>query len=218
MQAPAATQETATSVSQLPNAAIDLANRMFNMARSGDATLLEYLGAGLPPNLTNNRGDTLLMLAAYHGHATLVRKMLEGPSSSEPAAEHGRSWAGHPDPNQLNGRGQSIVAGAVFKGYADVVKVLIEHGADPLAGQPSAQECAQMFGKWEGESGFRQLFEEAPGRGAGAREASAAVEDREEARRIPGVGLQHQSHQDTAQDLTPSDNTNSSTGGPNPQR
>ena len=159
---------------------------MFDLARRGDPTLIDYLASGLPPNLTNNRGDTLLMLASYHGHSDLVRRMLlqETPSGS-------RGWRGKPDPNQLNGRGQSIVAGAVFKGYDEVVKVLIEHGADPLAGQPNAEECARMFNKWEGEGGFRELFEGAEGRGVGSREAAAAVEDREEVRRVPGVGLQH---------------------------
>lgn len=162
-----------------------MALQMFELARRGDPTLIDYLAAGLPPNLTNNRGDTLLMLASYHGHSDLVRRMLlqETPSGS-------RGWRGKPDSNQLNGRGQSIVAGAVFKGYDEVVRVLIEHGADPLAGQPNAEECARMFNKWDGEGGLKGLFEGAEGRGVGGREAESAVEDREEVRRVPGVGLQ----------------------------
>ena len=175
------------SVAELPNDVIDLANRMFDLARRGDLLLLDYLAAGLPPNLTNNRGDTLLMLAAYHGHTQLVRRMLSDPLHP-PTGRHG--WRAQPDPNQLNGRGQSIVAGAVFKGYSEVVKVLIEHGADPLAGQPSAEECAKMFNKWEAEHGYRKLFQEARGRGVGGRQAGPAVQDREEVRRAPGVGLQ----------------------------
>ncbi|EPQ29312.1 uncharacterized protein PFL1_03067 [Pseudozyma flocculosa PF-1] len=187
------------SVSELPNAAIDLANRMFDLARQGNLDLIQYLEAGLPANLTNNRGDTLLMLASYHGHAELVRRMLEVGSDDQPpapapnnatAAQLPRRRRAKPDPNQLNGRGQSIVAGAVFKGYDEVVRILVQHGADPAAGQPSAEETAKMFGRWDGEGGHKQLFEDAPGRGAGAREASEAVEDREEARRVPGVGLQ----------------------------
>ena len=46
------------------------------------------------------------MLAAYHGHAPLVRLLLA----------HGG------DPNALNDRGQSPLAGAVFKGEADVIE------------------------------------------------------------------------------------------------
>lgn len=170
---------------------------MFDLARRGDLTLLDYLSAGLPANLCNNRADSLLMLATYHGHTELVRRML---SDSQQASESASSptttrqgWRGGiPDPNQLNGRGQSIVAGAVFKGFDEVVRLLIEHGADPLAGQPNAEECAKMFNRWDGQGGFKDLFESAPGRGAGGKEAAPAVEDREEMRRVPGVGLQQE--------------------------
>lgn len=180
----------ASSVSSLPDEALDFASRMFDLARSGDSLLLTYLSAGLPPNLTNNRGDTLLMLASYHGHTELVRNMLTQTAPQPAPASERRSWKGIPDVNQLNGRGQSIVAGAVFKGYDEVVKVLLEHGADPLAGQPSAEECAKMFNKWDGQGGYKELMERARGRGVGGREAREAVEDREQARRVPGTGSQ----------------------------
>lgn len=157
---------------------------MFDLARQGDSTLITYLQAGLPPNLTNNRGDTLLMLASYHGHASLVSEILSlSPQDVRIPREHGA------DPNQLNGKGQSIVAGAVFKGYDEVVNILIQHGADPLAGQPSAEDTAKMFGRWEDsddKKGFKALFENASGRGKGAREAPEAVPDREEQQRVPG--------------------------------
>ncbi|KAN0064522.1 hypothetical protein ACQY0O_002150 [Thecaphora frezii] len=186
------------SVHELPDAAIDLANRMFDLARRGDLSLLTYLQAGLPPNLTNNRGDTLLMLASYHGHLSLVEHMLHLPSSS--------GSKGSPDPNQLNGREQSILAGAVFKGHHDVARLLIQHGADPTAGQPSAEETARMFNKWQGVDGFRELFENAPGRGRGATEAAPPVEDREQVRRVPGAGLKAD---DGSGDPTPSHATES---------
>jgi ankyrin repeat protein len=47
------------------------------------------------------------MLAAYHGHAPLVRLLIQ----------HGAN------PNSLNDRGQSPLAGAVFKNEADVIEV-----------------------------------------------------------------------------------------------
>jgi ankyrin repeat protein len=47
------------------------------------------------------------MLASYHGHAPLVKLLLQ----------HGA------DPNTLNDRGQSPLAGAVFKGETEVVEV-----------------------------------------------------------------------------------------------
>jgi hypothetical protein len=158
---------------------------MFDLARQGSMTLVDYVKAGLPPNLTNNRGDTLLMLAAYHGHAELVQALL----SLKP--EDMRIAHDVADPNQLNGRGQSIVAGAVFKGYDEVIRVLIENGADPLAGQPNAEDTAKMFNKFDDtpeKKGFKDLFENASGRGKGAREAADAVPDREEQRRVPGAG------------------------------
>lgn len=214
-----------TDVSALPNEALDFASRvsivrrtrlsrssssahptalgflplqMFDLARQGSPDLLHYLSAGLPPNLTNNGGNTLLMLAAYHGHASLVRSMLELDYSAPPpgngAGAEGattarrHSYASGPDPNQLNGKDQSPLAGAVFKGYDEVARVLVEHGADPLGGTPNADDTAKMFNKWEGEDGYKSLFEGARGRGRGVVEASEAVPDREEAARVPGQG------------------------------
>ncbi|MGC0423447.1 ankyrin repeat domain-containing protein [Embleya sp. AB8] len=110
----------------------ELAGRMFEAARTGDGELLgRYVDAGLSANLANDRGDTLLMLAAYHGHAAAVRVLL----------------ARGADPDRANDRGQTPLAGAVFKNEADVVDALVAAGADPDAGTPSAREAARMFGK-----------------------------------------------------------------------
>ncbi|KAH8773701.1 ankyrin repeat-containing domain protein [Diaporthe sp. PMI_573] len=131
----------------LPPEAIELATRMYNAARQGDKDLLtQAITAGLPPNLTNDKGDTLLMLAAYHGHADLVRFLVQ----------HGA------DPNRLNDRQQSPLAGAVFKKEDNVIEALLDGGADPDYGTPSALECVSMF-KQEDRWGAR--FESAPGRG-----------------------------------------------------
>jgi ankyrin repeat protein len=51
------------------------------------------------------------MLAAYHGHAPLVRLLIQ----------HGAN------PNSLNDRGQSPLAGAVFKNEADVIEVSLRN-------------------------------------------------------------------------------------------
>ncbi|KAF2024255.1 ankyrin [Setomelanomma holmii] len=114
----------------LPPAAIDLAAKLFDLARTGTTpTLHAYLTAGIPRNLTNSSGDTLLMLASYHGHADTARMLLENGA----------------DANVLNARGQSPIAGAVFKGYDEVVRALYEGGADVRLGQPNAVDCARMF-------------------------------------------------------------------------
>lgn len=115
-----------------PPEAVDLAHALFDLARRGDtARLAAYVDAGAPADLTDPQGNTLLMLAAYHGHAELVREL----------AARGA------DVDRLNDRGQSPLAGAVFKGEGAVVAVLLEQGADPDAGAPTARQTAQMFGR-----------------------------------------------------------------------
>lgn len=112
--------------------AVDLAHALFDLARQGDGTrLVAYVDAGAPADLTDPHGNTLLMLAAYHGHPDLVREL----------AVRGA------DVDRLNDRGQSPLAGAVFKGEAEVAAVLLGHGADPDAGRPTARETAQLFGR-----------------------------------------------------------------------
>jgi len=120
-------------MSEEPSADVrELATRVFDMARDGDAaSLAAYLDAGVPVDLTNEKGDTLVMLAAYHGHADAVAVL----------AARGA------DLDRLNDRGQAPVAGAVFKGEDAVVRVLVEAGADPLAGHPTAVDTARMFGR-----------------------------------------------------------------------
>jgi len=111
-----------------------LAGKLFQLAREGRAEELgAYLEAGAPADLTNEKGDSLIMLAAYYGHAETVRKLLQ----------HGA------DPNRVNDRGQSPLAGAVFKGSEDVVQALLAGGADPDLGTPSARTTAHMFGRSE---------------------------------------------------------------------
>ena len=69
---------------------------------------------GLPPNLRNEKGDSLLMLASYHGHADTVRVLME----------HGA------DPELANDRGQTPLAGAAFKGDMATIMALLDGGAD----------------------------------------------------------------------------------------
>ncbi|WUS95927.1 ankyrin repeat domain-containing protein [Streptomyces sp. NBC_00708] len=120
-------------MSETPDpAVVELASKVFDLARGGDAdALAAYVDAGVPANLTNDRGDTLLMLAAYHGHAPAVTAL----------AARGA------DPDRANDRGQTPLAGAVFKGEETVVRALLDAGADPAAGTPSAVDTARMFGK-----------------------------------------------------------------------
>lgn len=113
---------------------VELAHQMFDLARAGETEQLRaYVEAGVPLELTAASGNTLLMLAAYHGHPRTVAML----------AELGA------DVNAVNDRGQSPLAGAVFKGEHEVVSALLRAGADPDAGTPTARETAQMFGQRE---------------------------------------------------------------------
>ena len=80
---------------------IAFASEVFDVARRGDAAMLDaLLNKGLPPNLRNDKGDSLVMLASYHGHADAVRVLLEHEA----------------DPNLRNDNGQTPIAGAARTG------------------------------------------------------------------------------------------------------
>ncbi|MEU5940118.1 ankyrin repeat domain-containing protein [Micromonospora sp. NPDC047548] len=106
------------------------AHRMFDLARDGRAEELSgYVDAGLPVNMTNDKGDTLLILAAYHAHPDTVTALLAR------GADHSRT----------NDRGQTALAAAVFRKNAEAVRALLDAGADPAHGGPSAVETARFF-------------------------------------------------------------------------
>ncbi|WP_354643644.1 ankyrin repeat domain-containing protein [Kitasatospora camelliae] len=132
----------ADSAAQQPDPEVlALAVKLFDAARAGDAALLAaYVDAGAPADLTNERGDTLLMLAAYHGHAEAVRALIERGA----------------EPDRANDRGQTPLAGAVFKGAGEVIDALLAGGADPQAGTPNALDTARMFGKDDLVARFEQ--------------------------------------------------------------
>ncbi|MFD0154549.1 ankyrin repeat domain-containing protein [Streptomyces sp. NPDC055721] len=113
---------------------IELASKVFDLARTGDTdALAAYVDAGVPANLTNDKGDSLVMLAAYHGHSAAVSALLERGA----------------DADRANDRGQTPLAGAVFKGEDAVIRALLAGGANPESGTPSAVDTARMFGKTE---------------------------------------------------------------------
>ena len=110
------------------------AARVFDLARHGDAAQLgALLDQGLPTNLRNDKGDSLLMLAAYNGNEPAVRVLLE----------HGA------DPDMPNDNGQAPLAGVAFKGETAITRLLLEHGAiaDGLGGDRTPLMVAAMFDK-----------------------------------------------------------------------
>jgi ankyrin repeat protein len=103
---------------------------MFDLARSGDTgRLTEAIGAGIPVNLTNEAGDSLLMLAAYHDHPDTVGALLDLGA----------------DTARVNDRGQTALGAAVFRRSERSVTRLMAAGADPALGPRSAVDIARFF-------------------------------------------------------------------------
>jgi ankyrin repeat protein len=92
-----------------------------------------YIEHGVPANLTDAAGNTLLMLAAYNGNAETVSALVDLGA----------------DPDRTNDRAQSPLAGAIFKGEDDVVAALLEAEADPDVGTPSARAIAELVDRDE---------------------------------------------------------------------
>ncbi|SDH31007.1 ankyrin repeat domain-containing protein [Nonomuraea jiangxiensis] len=85
----------------------EFAARAFDLARAGDTeSLRSGVGAGVPADLTNGKGDTLLMPAAYYGHGETVRMLVSCGT----------------DPGRINGRGRTPLARAVFRKESAVVR------------------------------------------------------------------------------------------------
>jgi ankyrin repeat protein len=82
------------------DAELDFLAETFDLARRGGVReLVERIVGGVPVNLTNAAGDTLLILAAYHDHPdTVVALPAEGADTS-----------------RVNDRGQTALAAAVFR-------------------------------------------------------------------------------------------------------
>lgn len=106
-----------------------------DFARQGETEpLAAMLNSGLPVNLSDARGNSLLMLSSYHGHADTVILLLE----------HGA------DIERRNARGQTPLGGVAFKGYGEIATLLLDHGADVDAdngGGMTPIMFAAMFGR-----------------------------------------------------------------------
>lgn len=102
-----------------------------DLARSGEtAELGEFLAHGVPVDVQDAGGNSLLMLAAYHGQVDTVRMLLEAGA----------------DPNLCNAKDQAPITGAMFKGEREVVALLRGAGADLDRGTPTARQAAELFG------------------------------------------------------------------------
>src|SRR5699024_8673496 len=99
-------------------AVLALAHTLLDAARQGDGdTLLPLIDRGAPVDLRDSAGNSPLMLAAYHGHAALVRELA------------GRGA----DVDLANDRGQGPLAGAGRRRRPGGPR----GWAPPLTGQPA---------------------------------------------------------------------------------
>ncbi len=106
-------------------------------ARSGENEELQKMVAhGLPDNLQDHKGNTLLMLAVYNDHYATAKMLLE----------HGASV------DKRNDRGQTPLGGAAFKGYCHMIELLLDFGADIDADQGGGKTpllFSALFGRKE---------------------------------------------------------------------
>ena len=93
----------------------ELQQMALDFARNGEIEpLTAMLDAGMPANLSDAKGNSLLMLASYNGHVETTRMLLE----------HGA------EVDRRNDHGQTPLGGVALKGYEEIVDLLLQHGAD----------------------------------------------------------------------------------------
>lgn len=84
-------------------------------ARRGKTKELEsMLDAGLEVNLSDHKGNSLLMLASYNGNLETTKMLISKNAVVD----------------RKNDKGQTPLAGVCFKGYLEIAKVLVENGAN----------------------------------------------------------------------------------------
>lgn len=117
-------------MSELSNQEIEFLNSIFDLVRDNKPIALEsLLTQGIPVDLTNSNGDSLLILAAYHEQEQIVDLLLK----------HGANL------DVLNDRGQTALVCAVFRNNAVLAQKLLDAGADVSLGHQSPKEVARFF-------------------------------------------------------------------------
>ncbi len=100
-----------------------------DFARKGETeSLVEMIRHGLPANLADAKGNSLLMLASYNGNTETTRVLLQAGADVD----------------------RRKLGGAAFKGCEEIVTLLVEHGADIDANNGGGMTpimFAAMFGR-----------------------------------------------------------------------
>ena len=104
---------------------------VFDLAREGQTGPLgEMLDAGVPIDIRNARGDTLLIVATYQERLDTVAELLRRGA----------------DTAAVNSMGQTAISCAVFRNNEEILRVLLDAGADPNLGGHSGVQIADQFG------------------------------------------------------------------------
>ena len=141
----------------------ELLTLVFDHARNGETEAVKmYLDSGYTPNIISPRGDSLLIVAAYHGYPDLVKLVLAQPNVPVDfqnkmgfTALTGASFKGYTDimqqliaagatVNHRNMSGQTALMFASLTGRFDAVKLLLKSGANAKAKDTSGNDAAAL--------------------------------------------------------------------------
>lgn len=115
----------------------DLTQYFFAAARLGDTVVIdEFVSAGFPIDIRNNKGYSALMISAYNGRPEAVNRLLTLGANA--CAE--------------DKRGNTAIMAAIFKGELRIAKRLIEADCDENHQNKSGQTplmYASLFGREE---------------------------------------------------------------------
>ena len=115
----------------------------FEAARSGDQVLIDtYVDAGFPIDSRTSQGYTALILAAYHGHKSLVQQLI----------------ARGADPCAHDGRGSTALMGATFKGEIGVVKLLLDQPCSQPDARNNDGQTAAMYAALAGNGDLIEIL------------------------------------------------------------
>jgi len=124
-----------------PGLSLEVIEGTFDLARTGrTGPLGEMIDAGVPLDVRNPRGDTLLIVAAYAEQEEVVADLLRRGA----------------DLDAVNSHGQTAVACAVFRRNERLLRMLLDAGADQNAGGQPAALIADQFGL----TGMRAILDE----------------------------------------------------------
>lgn len=115
---------------ELTQEEIEFLNSVFDLARDGKVTGLHSLiTQGVPVDLTNANGDTLLILASYHENIEVVNMLINEGA----------------DLDRMNDRGQTALVCAVFRNNLQLAQLFLDSGANPSLGNQTPLDVARYF-------------------------------------------------------------------------